>query len=62
VGPQLLERQAELELLGTAVDHATNGHGSTVLVLGESGIGKTSLVQAFLDGPAGQIRRLSGAC
>ena len=45
VMPSLLERQAELEMLGTAVERAGTGRGSAVLVLGEAGIGKTSLVQ-----------------
>ena len=48
VAPNLLERQAELHALGAAVERAAAGHGSTALVLGEAGIGKTSLIQAFL--------------
>ena len=36
--------------------------GPVVLVLGEAGIGKTSLVQAFLSASAGRARVLSGAC
>jgi predicted ATPase len=60
--PHLLERQAELQVLGTAVERAWTGQGSAVLVLGEAGIGKSSLVHAFLTAAAGQARVLAGAC
>jgi DNA-binding CsgD family transcriptional regulator/tetratricopeptide (TPR) repeat protein len=62
VPTRLLERQAELDLLKTAVGRAAEGHGSTVLVAGEAGIGKTSLVQAFLSGPGAGVRSLAGSC
>src|ERR1700747_854776 len=62
VMPSLLERQAELQMLGTAVERASTGRGSAVLVLGEAGIGKTSLVHAFLAAAAGQARARAGAC
>jgi GTPase SAR1 family protein len=62
VMPSLLERQAELQMLGTAVERAGAGRGSAVLVLGEAGIGKTSLVHAFLAGASGRARVLAGAC
>ena len=60
--PYLLERQAELQMLGTAVERAGTGQGSAILVLGEAGIGKTSLVHAFLATVAGRARVLAGAC
>ena len=44
----LLERQAELERLESTVTSAATGRGSVVVVSGEAGIGKTSLVRAFL--------------
>ena len=62
VTPSLLERQAELEMLATAVARAGTGRGSAVLVLGEAGVGKTSLVQAFLSAAAGRARVLAGTC
>jgi DNA-binding CsgD family transcriptional regulator/tetratricopeptide (TPR) repeat protein len=62
VVPYLLERQAELQMLGTAVERAGTGQGSAILVLGEAGIGKTSLVHAFLATVAGRARVLAGAC
>ena len=60
--PYLLERQVELQVLSTAVERAGTGRGSAVLVLGEAGIGKTSLVHAFLSATAGRARVLAGAC
>ena len=62
VVPPLLERQAELQTLGAAVERAAAGRGSAVLVLGEAGIGKTSLVHAFLAEVAGRARILAGGC
>jgi DNA-binding CsgD family transcriptional regulator/tetratricopeptide (TPR) repeat protein len=62
VTPHLLERQAELQTLSTAVERAGTGRGSAVLVLGEAGIGKTSLVQALLAAAAGRARVLAGTC
>jgi DNA-binding CsgD family transcriptional regulator/tetratricopeptide (TPR) repeat protein len=58
----LLERQAELQMLGGAIERAGTGRGSAVLVLGEAGIGKTSLVHAFLSAAAGRARILAGTC
>ena len=60
--PLLLERQEELQMLGAAIDRAGTGRGSAVLVLGEAGIGKSSLVQTFLTAAAGRARILVGAC
>ena len=58
----LLERQTELRVLRSAVDGAASGHGSTVVVSGEAGIGKTSLIRAFLASLDGRARVLEGAC
>jgi AAA ATPase domain len=44
---RLLERDAELGLLQAGLRQAGRGRGSVVLVSGEAGIGKTSLVRAF---------------
>ena len=41
-------RQAELDLLRAALAHAAAGHGSTVEVVGEAGIGKSRLVTELL--------------
>jgi AAA ATPase-like protein len=58
----LLERDAELGRLQEALGQAGRGRGSLVLVSGEAGIGKTSLVQAFAQRARGHARVLVGVC
>ena len=41
---------------------AAEGHGQVVLLSGPAGIGKTSLVRAFLRSASGRARILLGAC
>jgi DNA-binding CsgD family transcriptional regulator/tetratricopeptide (TPR) repeat protein len=53
----LLERDGTLERLAAAVSDAAAGHGSIVLVTGEAGIGKTSLVRAFAADAHARILR-----
>ena len=48
----LLEREAELDTLSRTFASAAGGRGSVVLVSGEAGIGKTSLVRAAVSGDA----------
>jgi DNA-binding CsgD family transcriptional regulator/tetratricopeptide (TPR) repeat protein len=57
----LLERDSPLALLREAFDGAADA-GRIVLVGGEAGIGKTSLVEAFLEALPGATRILWGAC
>ena len=52
----LLERDQMLGALADGVDAAAAGAGSVVLVTGEAGIGKTSLLRAFVDEAAGRAR------
>jgi DNA-binding winged helix-turn-helix (wHTH) protein/tetratricopeptide (TPR) repeat protein len=52
----VLGRQAELAKMQRWLDRAVAGVRQTVFVTGEAGIGKTSLVEAFLD----KTRRVSG--
>jgi DNA-binding CsgD family transcriptional regulator/tetratricopeptide (TPR) repeat protein len=59
---RLLERDADLAVLHEVVRAAGGGHGSVVLVSGEAGIGKTTLVDTFLTGTGRELRRLRGAC
>src|SRR3954470_13173050 len=56
----LLEREPTLAVLSTAVAEAAAGRGSVVLVTGEAGIGKTSLVRAFAR--RADARMLLSAC
>jgi predicted ATPase len=44
-GTALLERDVELDVLDTALHRAAAGEGSVVLISGEAGIGKTSVVR-----------------
>jgi DNA-binding CsgD family transcriptional regulator/tetratricopeptide (TPR) repeat protein len=63
---ELLEREPFLGMLAEDAAGARQGDGRLVLVSGESGIGKTALVEAFRDrdglGPGGRDRWLWGAC
>ena len=58
----LLERDTELDVLETALRRAAHGAGSVMLVSGEAGIGKTSLVRAFVRVAAPRATVLQGAC
>jgi predicted ATPase len=62
VVPRLLERAAELHRLHSAVDRAAAGRGVTLLVTGEPGIGKTSLLQTFVAQLGTRTRVLAGVC
>ena len=59
---KLAERDNELSALSSRADAVRAGRGSAVLVCGESGAGKTSFVNAFLDQWADGERVLWGAC
>ncbi len=58
----LLERGEELSQLQAAVDRARRMEGALVLMSGEAGIGKTSLVRAFADQVGNHVRVLYGGC
>ena len=49
VEPALIGRNQEIEQLTQHLDYALNGKGTTVFICGEAGIGKTRLVDEFLD-------------
>ncbi|HEY0607224.1 MAG TPA: AAA family ATPase [Herpetosiphonaceae bacterium] len=59
---QLLERESCLDRLDTALRHAIAGAGRVVLISGEAGIGKTTLVERFVHGRKHCVRVLWGAC
>src|SRR5690349_20190761 len=56
----LVERAPELASLRAAVDEARQGRGSLVLVAGEAGAGKTSLLRAARA--ASEVEFLVGHC
>jgi predicted ATPase len=68
-GHIVVGRDAELKLLHSALERANTGHGGILAISGEPGIGKTTLVEAFLHqiGVAGLLgcgscsERLAGA-
>lgn len=59
---RLLERDDELDVLARAVAEAAVGTGCIVLVGGEAGIGKTSLVRALRNRLDERIAYIGGAC
>jgi DNA-binding CsgD family transcriptional regulator/tetratricopeptide (TPR) repeat protein len=59
---ELLEREAELAVFEAAFDDAARGQGRILLVSGEAGLGKTSLVRALVDRVADRARVLLGGC
>ncbi|HEV8461580.1 MAG TPA: AAA family ATPase [Gaiellaceae bacterium] len=59
---ELLEREAELDLLGRALSDAAAGRGSVVVVVGEAGIGKSTLVNRFVTSLDGTTDALVGLC
>lgn len=62
---KLVERQKELDLLLELLGAVRNGRGQIVLLTGEAGIGKSSLLSALHQKVANEkhaIRSLSGGC
>ncbi|MGO8950758.1 MAG: ATP-binding protein [Ktedonobacterales bacterium] len=58
----LLERDQFLLTLDALLPQAASSLGRTVLVSGEAGIGKTSLVERFLERHSSALRPLWGSC
>jgi ATP/maltotriose-dependent transcriptional regulator MalT len=58
----ILERDAELSALADAVQAAASGDGSAVLINGEAGIGKSSLVDALRARLPAEGRMFVGYC
>ena len=61
-GGAILEREQELEALAAAAEEARAGDGSVVLVVGEAGIGKSTLVNAVGSVLSPGTRLLVGHC
>ena len=57
----LFERETALRILSNALDLASKGQGSVVSVVGEAGLGKTALVNAFCRRQRG-VSVLRGLC
>ncbi|HEX4268988.1 MAG TPA: AAA family ATPase [Steroidobacteraceae bacterium] len=58
----LLERQSELETLSRCLQETRAGSGKLILIAGEAGIGKSSLVEQFALEHRREARVLWGAC
>jgi DNA-binding NarL/FixJ family response regulator len=58
----ILERDEQLASLHACVDRARSGQGCTVIVAGEPGIGKSTLLRLFASNPGQGIRILWGVC
>ncbi|MEJ2193431.1 MAG: LuxR C-terminal-related transcriptional regulator [Ignavibacteriaceae bacterium] len=59
---ELLERQNSLDTLSKLVTEVSAGEGRTVLLSGEAGIGKTSLIKHFTDNLNSDTEILWGGC
>lgn len=59
---ELLERDAHLAELESALEGASSGHGAVALVRGEAGIGKTTLVAEFLRRAGDAAHLMTGSC
>jgi DNA-binding CsgD family transcriptional regulator len=58
----LLEREAPLQVLQAALQRARSGQGGCVVISGEAGHGKTSLLRALAAAPSVPLQWLYGAC
>ncbi len=58
----MLERGEALARLAEAVESASRGAGRVVVVAGEAGVGKTTLVRRFVEGASDDLRVLWGGC
>jgi predicted ATPase len=60
--PRLVGREAMLAWLQEALEKALGGERQMVFVTGEPGIGKTALIEAFLQALGPGVRSLCGQC
>jgi hypothetical protein len=59
---EVLERAGDLAVLADAVDDASQRRGSVVLIAGEPGMGKSTLLRSWLGDPDLPARSLIGWC
>jgi DNA-binding CsgD family transcriptional regulator len=62
IDPPLLEREPALTALRQALEAARAGDGRCVCLVGEAGIGKTRLLDAFVAQAPGAVQWLRAAC
>ncbi|MEJ2861193.1 AAA family ATPase [Actinomycetospora flava] len=62
VGVRVLERDEVLAELDAALADARAGEGRTVLLAGEAGLGKTTVLRTWTDRLDPSVRLLEGAC
>ncbi len=58
----ILERETELAELDHLVDETASSGGRVVLVRGEAGIGKSTVINRFLSDSQDRAHTLLGAC
>ncbi len=58
----LFERQTQLDKLNQCLQDARSGCGKVVVVAGDAGIGKSSMVERFTSAHRRDVRTLWGAC
>jgi predicted ATPase len=58
----LLERETQLAMLASLVSDLDDSGGRVVLIRGEAGIGKSSLVSEHVDREANRCHVLFGSC
>lgn len=61
-GMHLFERQQQLDVLAQSFAEARTGSGKLILIAGEAGLGKSSLVEQFVADTRRHARILWGAC
>lgn len=59
---ELLERDHDLQTLAASFDEVVSGRGRIALVSGEAGIGKTTVVDHFIESRREQVCALKGNC
>ena len=59
---ELIERAGFLASLQTKFDNVARGEGHCVLIGGEAGIGKTSLIRAFCNSKKNDYKIYQGSC
>jgi DNA-binding CsgD family transcriptional regulator len=59
---EIFDRESELRELGAALERVSRGEGAVIALLGEAGIGKSSLARSFVENAGPGVRVLRGFC